>query len=291
MSNAMSRRLRCRQITDVDAPSLVPLLASGFRTRSASYWSHALRVLADRDAPAGYPRFGYLLEAGDGVPAGVVLTIFHRRTDGEIYCNISSWHVTKTLQGYASLLIAAALRHREVVYLNISPAESTWPIIEAQGFGRYCEGQMLAAPALSAVTRSARILAFDSCSDARSALPKDERALMREHVQKYACIGLVVQDGGETRPFLFLPRLVSLSPARTVQLVYCRNVADFSRYAGALGRALLRHGYLTALVDANGKLPGVAGRYFRNRGPKYFKGPRPPRLGDLSFCENVLFGP
>ena len=38
---------------------------------------------------------------------------------------------------------------RDVTYINISPAPPTWPVVEAQGFRRFSEGQFFAVPALS----------------------------------------------------------------------------------------------------------------------------------------------
>ena len=44
------------------------------------------------------------------------------------------------------------------------------------------------------------------------------------------------------------------------------------------------------IVDANGRLPGLVGCYWSGRGPKYFKGPGRPSLGDLTFTEFAIFG-
>ena len=45
------------------------------------------------------------------------------------------------------------------------------------------------------------------------------------------------------------------------------------------------------IVDANGPIEGLRGVYTEKRGRKYFKGPNPPRLGDLSDTELVVYGP
>jgi hypothetical protein len=76
-----------------------------------------------------------------------------------------------------------------------------------------------------------------------------------------------------------------------MQLVYCRDIAEFVRCAGAIGRALIRHGKISVVLDANGRIPGLPGFYSTLRGRKYFKGPHPPRLADLTDTELVLFGP
>ena len=75
------------------------------------------------------------------------------------------------------------------------------------------------------------------------------------------------------------------------QLIYCRQTSDFVRHAAAIGRYLLGRGHLLALCDANAPIPGLVGHYFAGKAPKFFKGPRAPRINDLSFTEAVIFGP
>jgi hypothetical protein len=90
-----------------------------------------------------------MLERGDRA-VGVVLMIFTLQGGGaQARCNISSWYVDPLYQGYASLLIAAAIRLKHVTYINVSPATHTRPVIEAQGFRRDSNGQMLCVPILS----------------------------------------------------------------------------------------------------------------------------------------------
>jgi hypothetical protein len=76
-----------------------------------------------------------------------------------------------------------------------------------------------------------------------------------------------------------------------MQLIYCRDVADFTACAGAIGRLLLRQGMVSVLLDANGRVPSLFGLYTERRGRKYFKGPHRPRLADLTDTELVLYGP
>ncbi|MGN6513832.1 MAG: DUF885 family protein, partial [Lysobacteraceae bacterium] len=52
-------------------------------------------------------------------------------------------------RNYAPLLTKIAQRHKDVTYLNISPAPWTWPIIETQGFRAYCRGIFFSLPALA----------------------------------------------------------------------------------------------------------------------------------------------
>ena len=39
------------------------------------------------------------------------------------------------------------------------------------------------------------------------------------------------------------------------QLIYCRDLADFSRFAGPIGRYLARRGVPIAIIDSNGRFP------------------------------------
>ena len=73
------------------------------------------------------------------------------------------------------------------------------------------------------------------------------------------------------------------------QIIYCRDVGDFIRLAGPIGRFLAPRGLPLVIVDANGPIPGLIGTYHRDR-PKYFKGLLRPRLGDLAYTEYALFG-
>jgi hypothetical protein len=90
-------------------------------------------------------------------------------------------------------------------------------------------------------------------------------------------------------PFVFRPRLAK-AVVPCAQLIYCRDVADVARFAGLIGRHLLAQRCPIIVVDANGALPGLVGRYFDGLQPKYFKGPERPRLGDLAYTEAAMFG-
>lgn len=287
MTQQAPPRIRCRIITEDDAPALARLLLRGFPNRSLDYWTRALDTLATRAAPENFPRFGFLLEH-EGSLVGVVLMIFHQNVATAVRCNISSWYVDDAYRGYASLLIAAALRYKDVTYINISPAPHTWPVIEAQGFRRYCNGQMMTLPFLSPQQGAARIEAFDPSSDC--GLTAYEHELMTDHTAR-GCLGLIARSRADAHPFLFLPRRILRDWLPTSHLVYCRSLDDYVRLAHPLGRALLARGYPTVLVDANAHIDGLRGLFFADRGPKYFRGPEPPRLGDLTFCESILFGP
>ena len=105
----------------------------------------------------------------------------------------------------------------------------------------------------------------------------------------HGCISLWCATSKRAYPFVFRPRLVR-SFVPFAQLIYCRDIGDFVRFAGPIGRALARHGRPLVLIDANGPIPGLLGWFGRGNMPKYFKGPQRPRLGDLAYTEYAVLG-
>jgi hypothetical protein len=94
---------------------------------------------------------------------------------------------------------------------------------------------------------------------------------------------------GQAHPFIFRPRFhKGIVPS--LQLVYCRDIDDFVRCAGPIGRFLALRGRPFVLIDSNGPISGLVGKYFDGRMPKFFKGPDRPRLGDLAYTEAAMFG-
>ncbi len=283
-------RICCRPIRDADLGPVTELLVEGFPGRSAANWGRGMQRLARREVPAPYPRFGYLLEVDDR-PVGVILLIFSRqgKTSGShVRCHTSSWYVKDLYQGYASFLSKVAVRHKEVTYVNISPGIWTRPIIEAQGFTRYACGQVVALPALSPRVPNSCVREFHAAEDYGPTLSEEERDMLASHLD-YGCLAYVVMEKGKANPFLFLPRGICRKMVPALQLIYCRDIRDFVRFAGPLGRALARRGKLLVCLDAADPLPGLVGKYFPGRGyPRYFKGTEPPRIGDLTYSEMVL---
>jgi hypothetical protein len=73
-------------------------------------------------------------------------------------------------------------------------------------------------------------------------------------------------------------------------LIYARDIDEFVRVAGPVGRFLAARGGPLVIMDANGPVPGLLGKYFCLKQPKYFKGPHRPSLGDLVHTEVAMFG-
>jgi hypothetical protein len=196
--------------------------------------------------------------------------------------------VAPAFRSYASLLMARAFAHRNVTYLNITPAPHTLAIVRAQGYTQYCKGIFVAVPALRFSSRRAQVT---SAAD-RRAMPADIEPFERELLYRHAglgCISISCAEGERASPFVFRRRLVK-GAIPCAQLIYCRDIVEFVRCAGAIGRFLALRGCPLVLVDANGPIAGLPGRYFEGRMPKYFKGPDRPRLGDLAYTETAMFG-
>jgi len=260
------------------------LLARGFPAKPRKYWTTALERLANRGSPEGCPTFGYLLEAESRV-VGVVLLIFGT-VNGVVRCNISSWYVEPTYRGQAAVLASMATRLKHVTYINTSAAAHTWPILEAQGYRRYSRGQFAAIPALSL----GHGVGARALSDSPEHRALAEYELLRAHADA-GCVAVVCETGAGPLPFVFLRRILARAPIPTLQLVYARDTESFARCAGALGRFLLSRGGPLVICDADGPMPGLVGLFFKDRGPRFFKGPMQPRPNDLAFTEMVVFGP
>jgi hypothetical protein len=274
-------QVRCRQIRQADLGRVADLLARGFPARSRKYWTSALARLAAHGAPEGCPRFGYVLEAG-GAAVGVLLLIF-TDTGGAVRCNVSSWYVEPAYRGHAALLAIMASKLKHVTYINTSAATHTRPILDVLGYRRYSQGQLATVAALKPGRGKVHAL-----SDAARDLP--EYALLAAHA-KAGCLALICETPEGPSPFVFLIRRVAGVPFRTAQLVFTRDTDRFAACAGPIGRYLLRHGAPLVICDAPSPIPGLAGLWFKRRGPRYFKGPERPRLNDLAFTEMVVFGP
>lgn len=283
--------LRCRQINEADIGAVATLLSRGFPNHDREFWLRAFKQLTRHEPPPGLPKYGYLL-ASDGIVVGAILLICSTMPAGDALaarCNVSSWYVDPAFRAYAPMLVSQALRHKNVTYMNVSSAPHTRPIIEAQGFQRYCDGIFIAIPALLGLFGGAAVEVFAADRQPDVDFDPFDRDVLSQHAA-LGCISLWCATSERAYPFVFRPRLVrGWFPC--AQLIYCRDVGDFVRFAGPLGRAIARHGKPFVILDANGPVPGLPlGAFIRGKMPKYFKGPKRPRLGDLAFTENAVLG-
>ena len=285
-------RNRCRQIERSDFDAVVGLLARGFQERTASYWHHVLSRLDAHPTPDGYPKYGYLLE-NENIVVGAILQIFTNvegAGETNIRCYLSSWYVEPAFRGYASLLVSTATRRKSVTYVNVSPDPRTWPIIQAQGFSCYSRGQYRAIPTLGLRSEKGTIREIQAFEDAERRVGALTFGILTDHAD-YGCLSVVCDAPDGEYPFVFQARRIGKGLVPCAQLVYCRDITDLARFARPLGLFLLDRGLPCVSVDSNGPINGLVGVYFKNRAPKYCKGPQVPRQGDLAYTEAVLFEP
>jgi len=286
------REVRCRQISTDDIPGILTLLARGFPERNRAHWLRGLDRMAEHGTPRGYPRYGYLLEA-DGTPVGLVLVIFSSMAENgvtKIRGNVASWYVEPAFRSYAAMLTSRALAHKDVTFLNVTPALHTWPILEAQGYARYCTGQFLAFAALGGGPCSARVRTVSNDLRPADDLPASEVELLRAHAG-YGCLSLTCSFANRRHPFVFMRcwHRWKIGWFPYALLVYCRSLEDFVRFSGPLGRFLAWRGMPMVFIDSNGPIPGLIGKTI-DMGPKFYRGLHPPHLGDVAYTEQVMFG-
>jgi hypothetical protein len=284
-------KIRARQITDADVEEVVELLSRGFiAQRSRKFWQHVLRRLASRTVPAKYPRYGYILES-DGKAVGVFLQIFSTVwLDGtaQTRCNVSSVYVDPAFRMYAPLFELQTFKHNDVTVLDVSPGRNRYAVVEARGYTRYSNGVFIAIPALSGLPNAPLTGCVDAQARPDVPFEEHERDLLLEHAE-FGCISLWCVTSERAYPFIFSPQVLKgFLPC--AQLVYCRDIGDFARFAQPIGLFLARRLQFLVMIDANGPVPALFGKYFPGKMPRYFRGPNQPRLGDLAYTEIALFG-
>ena len=285
----MSSAVRCRQIVDADVANVAELLKKGYPRRSREYWFRALDRLGKHPTPAAMPKYGYLTECG-GAPTGVILLISSMIRENNAFtirCNASSWYMNPDFRAHAPLLSLQATRKTNITYLNVSPARHTLPIVEAQGFSRFSDGQFVACivPAIRRARIPAKVIGLNVSPNAH--FEPFERDVLSAHA-KYGCMSIWCVTSERAYPFVFLPRVVKhIVPC--VQLIYCRSLEDFVQFAQPIGSYLASRGRPFVLIDSKGPVRGLIGKYFDGVAPKYFKGSVSPRLGDLAYTEGAMF--
>jgi len=282
--------LRAREITNIDLDELAKFLGAGLGYPS-SYYLQILHRLREHPTPPGFPKFGFVLE-NDGRIVGAILLIFSKiwldDCTPSIRSHVTSWYVEPKFRCFATLFFSKALKFKDVTYINISARQATLPIIKAQGFSKYSSGQFVAIPLLNSCFSSSigrQVKVVDSSEEAKARFEPHELDVLREHAG-YGCISLWCRTPERAFPFIFHRRLFKgLLPG--VQLVFCRDIGDFVRFAAPLGRFLAARGILAVSIDSNGPIPGLIGKYFEGVEPRYYKGVK-PRLGDLAYTQAVM---
>ncbi len=286
-------KITCREIRDDELEAVAAHQARAFTARSRDYWLRGLRHQQARAIPLGYPRYGYVLDLDGRFVGGVLVFYSDTVVDGapKVICNVGGWNVDPEFRGHAPRLLWAALSDKNVIYTDVTPAVSTYEIVERLGFRRYCSGLFVSLPFMHRIGGVTEVDIVSPDSQVVPGLSGAESELLLNH-GRYGCLSMVCRTPQGTEPFILLPFRMKQGkhPLPAMQLVYCRNIESFKRCAGAIGRALLRKGRPFVLLDANAPVDGLIGFYTEKRGRKYFRGPHAPPLTDLTNTELVLFG-
>ncbi|MBV8359652.1 MAG: acyl-CoA acyltransferase [Deltaproteobacteria bacterium] len=285
----LSSPVRCREIVATDLENVINLLTFGFERRR-TYWTNAIRILSERSPPPGLPRYGYVLESG-GALVGVLLMIFSARTfDGttRLQGAGSGFYVEPPFRSFAPMLISRTHRSADVSYLNITPSRHTWPMLDAKGFKRFVNGRFVSIPILCNWSQNLQIQVREATARTwhDSRLEPFETELLSVHAE-CGCICLLCECEEKLCPFVFRSYWSFGLPF--THLIYCRNLNDFVWAAAALGQALAKRGLPLVVVDADGPVRGLIGKFFEIR-PRYWKGTKPPPPGDLAYTEIAMFG-
>jgi hypothetical protein len=280
-----------REIAESDKASVALLLATEFAGSTRHFWLELFERLAKHQTPVGLPKYGYFMKNEDGAAVGAILMISSIVRTGNvstIRCNLSSWCVAPAYRSLAHSFITRILKKNDLTYVNISPAPQTLPLIQMQGFSQYCAGQFCAFTIPFSFLLSAQVEIFSVGVSPSSHFETFEYDLLQAHAQS-GCLSLWCVTADRAHPFVFRSRLLrGFIPY--VQLIYCRSIDEFVRFAKPIGRFLARRGKLFVMIDAKGRIPDLFGVYCEGIFLKFFRGPAPPRLGDLAYTELALFG-
>ena len=108
-------------------------------------------------------------------------------------------------------------------------------------------------------------------------LTKADVELLTRHA-RYGCLSLVCRTAaGEAMPFILLPMRIrrGLIAPPAMQLIYCRDIAEYVQCAGAIGRRLLRHGKISVISGFERTGAGTDRHVFEGARPQIFQGPAP----------------
>jgi hypothetical protein len=284
----LPQQIRCREIGVADLDAIVDLLTTGYQISNRDFWLRRIKRLSAYAPPLEFPKYGFILECDDA-PVGVIFTIFSSYIVDEaekIRCHLAYWYVAPAYRSYAPMLARRALRNSDVTYVIGTPIDHVLPVLKAQGYVQFCNGRFVAAPMLARRSERARVELVASNFRADGDIRPWEAELLSRHAG-YGCISLTCNAANGRHPFVFHPRLKA-GVAPFARLVYCRDFADFVRFAAPLGRFLASRGYPLVVLDADGPIRGLIGKY-SDKYPKYFKGPDRPRLGDSAYSSRVIF--
>jgi hypothetical protein len=275
-----------REITDDDLEAVRQLLVEGFPLRSEDYWTKGLANVRSLPRVEGFPRYGYVVDA-DSAPQGLLLTITSDRGVHGARTHFSSWYVREGYRQFALLLFRRALKLENTTFINPSPSERVVPILKTFGFEPYTAGTLMldlrTAMRGRASHGAVQRLGLGNLAD----LSERECQIADDHL-RMGCEVLRLET--DVRAGLLIHRRKWIKHLLPCSQVILADPGLIIELAGSVMRALARRGSLLALCDVDQTAKPASGRVFP-RGIRYFKGPAPPAVGDLSYSELAVFGP
>ena len=255
---------------------------------SSEYFPELLSILTKHPTPAGYPKYGRALLSGDAI-VGVILLIFSAirlGTKCSIRCHVTTWSVDPAYRPYAAIFFSKALGDKVVTYLNFLHIPQSLPFIKLQGFSKFTDGQFAAIPLLSRRLEDdpVQLVPAVAVSNNMTVDPLEQELLLAH--TNYGCISFWCMTKNSAHPFVFQQRrFKGMIPG--LQLVYCRGVEDFIRFAKPIGLFLASRGGFFVTINSSSSIPGLCGKYLAGVRPVYFKGSM-PHIGDLAYTQTVM---
>jgi hypothetical protein len=275
--------MHIREITLADLPAVAAILHEGFPRRPLTYWQAAIANLQPRPEVAGFPRFGFVIEADNAIQ-GVILLLTADLGNGP-RSNLSSWYVRPAYRKFATFLFQRTLKMKGGIFLNLSPSDSALPIATTFGFKPYTAG-VIRLDARAALQRSTGQVKPIHVSKLAS-LPSSLKGIAESHLG-YGCAGLELQD--VTGRGIALYRItVRKGLVPCAQFVF-GDPSRLMALAGPLMRTLLRLRIPTALIDSDGTESPIVGQFIKGRSIRFLRGSPAPATGDLLETELAIFG-
>lgn len=275
-----------RAIREEDLPAVIDLYCEMFPGRDKPYFEAGLKAIAAREIPPGTETYGYLID--DDGPQGAILTIssWHGPPEArQLYINLSTWCARRTHLHLAREIYRLAGARDDTVNTNLSAALHTIKAVLKCGYQARTTGQFAA---FAARGRASKARVLTSKQAFAKGMPEHYRQLLADH-ERLGAVTACLEAEGRIRPLIMVRRKVrGFIPA--AQLIYCEDTAWLYRNAHALFWWLRLHGLPALILDANGPVPQLFGRFFLGKGHRYVRGLEPDLDVDHSYSEMVYLG-
>ncbi|SFV37234.1 hypothetical protein SAMN05216456_2819 [Devosia crocina] len=239
-------------IDDTNSSAAVSLLEEGFPHHRAGFWRDALLRMADYARLHQFHGLGTIMTAG-GQPAGVLLTLPARLSDGRCVVNLSSWYVRQKYSWLAPRMLQMATSDPTLTYTDLTASHDAAKLNAALGFRTVTSATAFCLVPFLALQfgGTARIIPWSP--DTSADLDPAQRDMLRFH-RDLDCLCAVLEEPEGTSPLIFnRARWRGLPCARLLHV----RPGPVKPALGAMGRFLLRSGVptMTLPATADGELP------------------------------------